>query len=161
MKLCQQANESRISPASVLPLRQIFSSKYFQQYKQDSPSSTSYLCIFLGCKKPPHTQCVLALTSVSLARTQSLYPYPESTINSNIVSHLRLTILFLLSLFVTIMPCFIRLCPHYHLGAFPNAKVLLCILFGAAPLCLPMTYMKLVCSALQCSLCRFTVSFFC
>lgn len=59
------------------------------------------------------------------------------------------------------MPCFIRLCPHYHPSEFPNAKVLLCILFGAAPLCLPMTYMKLVCSALQCSLCHLTVSFLC
>lgn len=108
-----------------------------------------------------HPVCAGFDHSVTLPRTQSLYPYAESTINSNIAPHLRLTILFLLSLFITIMPCFIRLCPHYHLSEFPNAKVLLCILFGAAPLCLPMTYMKLVCSALQCGLCRLTVSFFC
>lgn len=57
------------------------------------------------------------------------------------------------------MPCFIRICPHYHPSVFSNAKVSLCILFGAALLCLPMTYMKLVCSALQCSLCHLTVSF--
>lgn len=57
------------------------------------------------------------------------------------------------------MPCFIRICPHYHPSEFSNAKVLLCIWFGAALLCLPMSYMKLVCSALQCCSCHLTVSF--
>lgn len=57
------------------------------------------------------------------------------------------------------MPCFIRICPHYHPSEFSNAKVLLCIRFGAALLCLPMTCMKLACSALQCCLCHLTVSF--